>query len=313
MNPGTTPAAALVHEEVMRITYGPHTLWGVLSLPTASAAPSTAVVVVVGGPQVRAGSHRQFVLLARSLARAGHAVLRFDVRGMGDSDGEALPHFEHIDDDIGAALAGLHQRLPALQHTALWGLCDGASAALMYVQRHPQAPVSALCLANPWARSAATQAQTTIKHYYKDRLRQRAFWLKLLQGGVARKAVSDLVANWRQARKPSAKSSAGATAAHKSVAALPYQTRMALGWQQFGKPILLLLSENDYTAKEFVEVAQRDAAWQGALGRSGVTRADLPGTDHTCSDQTGRLLMEETTARWLHSTGFAPPPLKAQP
>ena len=45
---------------------------------------ATAVLVVVGGPQVRAGSHRHFVQLARHLATHGHAVMRFDVRGMGD-------------------------------------------------------------------------------------------------------------------------------------------------------------------------------------------------------------------------------------
>jgi alpha/beta superfamily hydrolase len=45
------------------------------------------VLVIVGGPQYRAGSHRQFTLLARSLAEQGFAVLRFDYRGMGDSTG----------------------------------------------------------------------------------------------------------------------------------------------------------------------------------------------------------------------------------
>ena len=39
------------------------------------------MVIVVGGPQYRAGSHRQFTLLARHIAAAGYPVLRFDARG----------------------------------------------------------------------------------------------------------------------------------------------------------------------------------------------------------------------------------------
>ena len=45
------------------------------SLPAILAAPeaarNTGVLLVVGGPQYRVGSHRQFVLLSRALAAAG--------------------------------------------------------------------------------------------------------------------------------------------------------------------------------------------------------------------------------------------------
>ena len=61
------------------------TLVGVLT--TDSPLAETGVVLVVGGPQYRAGSHRYFVQLARALAGAGFPTLRFDCRGMGDSSG----------------------------------------------------------------------------------------------------------------------------------------------------------------------------------------------------------------------------------
>src|SRR3546814_1414367 len=76
-------------------------LVGILHLPAAAAR--RGVLIVVGGPQYRAGSHRQFLLIARRLAEQGYPVLRFDHRGIGDSDGPYLG-FEALDaDKIGRA------------------------------------------------------------------------------------------------------------------------------------------------------------------------------------------------------------------
>src|SRR3546814_7425846 len=72
-------------------------LVGILHLPAAAAR--RGVLIVVGGPQYRAGSHRQFLLIARRLAEQGYPVLRFDHRGIGDSDGPYLG-FEALDADI---------------------------------------------------------------------------------------------------------------------------------------------------------------------------------------------------------------------
>src|SRR5262249_34163772 len=107
------------------------------------------VLLLVGGPQYRVGSHRQFVLLARHLAAAGVPVLRFDYRGMGDSEGGAVS-FDGADADIAAAIDEFSRRVPALRRVALWGLCDAASAALMYAFRDSR--VSGLVLLNPWVR-----------------------------------------------------------------------------------------------------------------------------------------------------------------
>jgi len=72
-------------------------------LHSGAADARTGVVIVVGGPQTRIGSHRQFLLLANALAAAGHPCLRFDYRGMGDSEGEPRD-FEAVDADIRAAV-----------------------------------------------------------------------------------------------------------------------------------------------------------------------------------------------------------------
>ena len=62
-----------------------NSLYGILSVPKVK--PRAAVIIVVGGPQYRVGSHRQFVLLARSLAEQGILALRFDYTGMGYKPG----------------------------------------------------------------------------------------------------------------------------------------------------------------------------------------------------------------------------------
>jgi pimeloyl-ACP methyl ester carboxylesterase len=139
-------------------------------LHAGAASATRGIVIVVGGPQYRVGSHRQFVQLARDLAAAGTPVLRFDYRGMGDADG-THPGFEHIAPDITAAIALLQTRAPGVREIVLWGLCDAASAALMYAPG--DARVTGLVLANPWVRTQTSEAQAYLRHYYGARVLSR--------------------------------------------------------------------------------------------------------------------------------------------
>ena len=258
---------------------------GILSHPSTPA--ETAVVVIVGGPQYRAGSHRQFVHLARALAQAGHAVLRFDYRGMGDASG-AHRDFLGVSADIAAAIDALQRRLPAVRRVALWGLCDAASAALLYWQETRDPRVAGMCLLNPWARSEASLARAHVKHYYRQRLMQREFWVKLLSGKVAGKAFAGLLQNLRLVRRGPAGQGPG-----------PFQQRMALAWGSFTGSILLLLSGDDYTAREFVEFSSMDPAWSGLLQQPHVQRHDVAGADHTFSSARQRAVVESLTLGWL--------------
>lgn len=273
-------------ERALIFSVGDDTLVGVLH--PGSPTADLGVMVVVGGPQYRAGSHRQFVQLARHLAATGVPAMRFDVRGMGDSSG-AQRSFEQLDVDIGAAIDALVLHVPSIRRVVLWGLCDGASAALLYVHRRHDPRVQGLALLNPWVRTAATQALTTVKHYYRERLLQKAFWLKLLKGGVALQAVRGLFDNVRATRKPG----------HEPGGGEGYVTTMARAWQDFEGPILLVLSGQDYTAKEFVETTQKDPAWLGQAQKSGVTRLDLPGADHTFAAPGAKLAVHDATVHWL--------------
>lgn len=270
---------------------GSEHLVGILAEP--KTPPSIGVIVVVGGPQYRAGSHRQFVLLARTLAAGGYAVLRFDYRGMGDSTG-AGQSFTDASADIAAAITTLQARVPSVTQVVLWGLCDGASAALLYCHDTQDPRVSGLCLLNPWVRSEASLARTHVKHYYWSRLKQREFWAKLFSGKVAGAALGGL---WRNVRLMN-------TSATSPTADMPFQQRMAVAWGDADhRGILLLLSSADYTAKEFVEYASTDSAWKGLLERNHVVRHDIPNADHTLSDTASRTEVEALTLHWLDQRG----------
>ncbi|WP_457446916.1 hydrolase 1, exosortase A system-associated [Roseateles sp. P5_E4] len=259
-------------ESVLNFDCEGERLIGILAEPANTAPAEVGVVIVVGGPQYRVGSHRQFTLLARHLANHGVAALRFDYRSMGDSPGEARD-FLGVDADIAAAIAALLAARPALKRVVLWGLCDAASAALLYLESTGDPRVAGVALLNPWARSAATLAQTHVKHYYWRRLREKGFWLKLLRGGVGLTALRTLGGNLRLAR--------GAGKAKTD--SRSFQDRMAAGLRAFNGPVLLILSGDDYTAREFVGFARSSAAWQGLLVRPTLDLHDMPTADHTFS------------------------------
>ena len=271
---------------------------GIVTHPDRPEPPAAlGVLIVVGGPQYRVGSHRQFVLLARALAARGFAVMRFDCAGMGDSAGVERA-FTDRDDDIGAAVDAFTARVPALEGVAIWGLCDAASAALLYAPRDPR--VTHLVLLNPWVRSDAGLARTHLKHYYRSRLTDRAFWTGLLRGEVGIwRALKGFFATLATARRGVLNADADADAA------LAFQTRMARGWRRFGGDILLICSGDDLTAREFIDHAARDVEWAGLVEQTRVARCDFAEADHTFSRAEWRDRVADATADWLLTRGTA--------
>jgi exosortase A-associated hydrolase 1 len=268
------------------------TLVGIVSEPTRHRC--VGILVLVGGPQYRVGSHRQFLLLARRLAESGFPVMRFDFRGMGDSGGAKVDFTETVP-DIAAALHAFKAACSSLENIVLWGLCDAASAALLYLRATSDARVRGLVLLNPWVRSEDTLAATHVKHYYTKRFVEREFWAKLVNGNI------DFAKAFREFRGTLALFLKGhrVRVAARQSSGEQYQYRMAAAFADFSGPVLVILSGADYTAKEFIECTRSNPFWRGLVARPNVERIDLADADHTFSTSVWRKEVETLTIAWL--------------
>lgn len=269
-------------------------LVGVLSIPERH--DGTGVVVVVGGPQYRVGSHRQFRHLARKLADCGVPVLRFDYRGMGDSEGEARP-FDMVEADVRSAVDLILRTIPGLRHVVLWGLCDGASASLLGANSDQR--IRGLILLNPWVRTEASKAATYLRHYYAKRLVSADFWQQIVRGeiGVGR-AARGLLKNVRRvvdARAEGASEIRGVAA--KPAGPLP--DRLALAWERFPGPVGIVLSGDDMTAREFSDLCRSAPKWRRLMRRKSVEQRELAGANHTFSRREWREQVAAWTLDWI--------------
>ena len=252
---------------------------------------SVGVLIVTGGPQYRVGSHRQFVLLARDLASLGIPVMRFDYRGMGDSTGTPQS-FDRVDDDLKAAIDAMFSRVSTLQKVVVWGLCDAASAAMIYGWRDHR--VAGLVLANPWARTESGEAKALIKHYYVRRLFSGEFWRKLVTGQLEfGRSLQSLLGNVRSA------SGTGEVSGEDTGES--FLARMEKGLDRFSGPVLFLLSGDDLTAAEFVEFSGSSSSWRGIMSKSMCQKREFPGVNHTFSSEDWRSLAARATSDWLLS------------
>jgi exosortase A-associated hydrolase 1 len=271
-----------VVERALMIPVPDGVLAGILHEPTAPA--QLGVVLIVGGPQYRVGSHRQFVLLARDLCAAGFACLRFDYRGMGDSDGDDVS-FEEVRPDLEAAIDALAAAVPATREVALWGLCDGASVAALYAPTDRR--VTALILLNPWVRSEQTLAKSYLSEYYGRRLLEPAFWRKLLTGGVEIGASLRSFADLLGAALKRAPRAAVTTAGQEAPGSAPLPERLRRALVAFSGRTLLILSGRDLVAGEFRELGHTPE-WRAWLAGERVASCQLDEADHTFSQRVWR-------------------------
>ena len=283
-----------INEQTLTFQCEGNQLIGVLS--SAPVPASRGVLIVVGGPQYRVGSHRQFALLARHLAEHGMPTLRFDYRGMGDSDGD-VRSFERVGEDIRCAIDRFFASVPGLKDVVIWGLCDAASAALFYA--HQDARVSGLVLVNPWVRTEQGVARTHLRHYYVRRLFEASLWQKMARGEFnVREAAAAL---GKFAIDAIGRSSSSGTVKESPASEEPLPDRMEDGLRRFQGRVLLILSGNDLTAQEFKDAVARSRPWRRLLAGDRVARYDLPEANHTFARREWRDQVARWTEAWVKS------------
>lgn len=239
---------------------------GVINIPERPI--QRGVLMVAPGEQYRAGSHRGYTLLARTLAAAGVPVMRFDHRGSGDSGG-SMRRYDAIGDDIASAVKEFFIRVPEMKETVILGLCDAATAAAFY--GYTDTNVAGLVLLNPWVRPGASLPASAAGAPRAE----LDFWI-----GVG--ATDAQMAARQQLRLE----------AGDPTLALPQRVLKSLSC--FDGEILVVLSGEDRTAREFC--GQLDLR---ALPR--CQRVDIEQADHTFSTSQWRERVAQESVHWIVS------------
>src|SRR5262249_42102140 len=152
--------------------------------------------------------------------------------------------------------------------------------------------VRGLVLANPWVRSEAGAAAALVRHYYGQRLLQRGFWTKLFSGeGRPLAAFGDFLRSLRRANR--------GTVLERSEDRGTFVDRMAEGFDSFVRPVLLIASGRDLTAREFDGLCQSAPRWNDLVARLNVAWTRLPDADHTFSSSSSLRAAIESMVRWI--------------
>ncbi|WP_374411929.1 hydrolase 1, exosortase A system-associated [Novosphingobium colocasiae] len=205
---------------------------------TLDEAPgSTGLLIVSGGNEVRAGAWNGQALLAAEIAMQGYPVMRFDRRGVGDSEG-VNAEFRSSGPDIAAALTAFHERCPWLSRVVGFGNCDAASALMLA----RGAECDALVLGNPWTIENDNEAAPAevVRDHYRRRLADPAAIRRLLTGKVS---LVKLARSLFAAARPAPQQSARPTGLAGEISD---------GLQGFDGPVRFLIAGRDRTGLAFL-------------------------------------------------------------
>ena len=225
------------------------------------ASGKSGLLIVTGGNETRAGAFSSQAHLAAKIAAEGYPVMRFDRRGVGDSEGVNMG-FRSSAEDIAAALVAFRSQCPALERVVGFGNCDAASALMLC----GGAGFDGLVLSNPWTyddeHADAPPPPAAIRARYAAKLKNPRELLRLVSGKVDLGKLARGLAS--AAAKPAAPTGLG--------------EKMAAGLARFCGPTRILIAERDRTGQAFL------ASWDERDTR--LHRC--PGADHAYSDDTSR-------------------------
>lgn len=241
-------------------------LSGVATLPATGARTSLGIVLMNAGVIHRVGPHRFNVKLARRLALQGHAVLRLDLSGLGDSGvpSRGLSYEAQSVADIQAAMDSL-SAIAGVQTFVVAGLCSGArhawETALVDQRVHGVWMMDGFFMPT-WKTPA---------HYWSRRIAHERPW------PFAKRLVSRLVRQFATRLKPS------------PAAVAPAWQDPAVARRRFVDDLSILATRGVRTCfafsgsflRDYSYEAQLEDVIQGSVPASLVQVHFMPEVDHT--------------------------------
>jgi exosortase A-associated hydrolase 1 len=243
-------------------------LVGVLHLP---CEPPPTGILVIG----RWGSDRLSVHLGRAAAARGIAVFRFDLRGRSDCEGR-LVEVEETGEDLHSAIRAFRKEAQGISKIVIFGLSEGAAAALLYARCDPT--VAGLILVNPWIRMEQAVAKQHLRQNL-SKVGDRNFWQRIRNSedgyrGAARSFLR-LSQTWIKA----------------SVRTEPnLKDKLMNALEVFPGPLQIILSGGDPATAIFQEAAKERLAELNREGRLAVMTEPEANHVFSRSDWRGRLI-----------------------
>lgn len=176
-------------EQTVGFHCGENRVYGILHRPDTvdESACHRGIVFLNAGSRYRAGPYRLYTQLARKLVRAGITVLRFDLPGIGDSEGTLFDStdyqrkfIEHNDSSM-AAITFMQEEV-GVTDVGVAGLCGGAFAALRAGAADPR--ISSLVLLSLPVEELGDLSEEAVQHVmlrqYLRKIFQWKSWSNLL-------------------------------------------------------------------------------------------------------------------------------------
>jgi pimeloyl-ACP methyl ester carboxylesterase len=291
------------------VNFGPEqTLLGIETVAAESVASPTRPtwIFLNAGVVHRVGPHRLTVNLARRVALAGYATLRFDLSGLGDSRPRNGVTFEHTAvQDICDAMDFL-QRTSGVPRFVLCGLCSGADNAVRTALLDRR--VAAIALLDPYAFR-------TIRSNINRSL-QRVRNSKTLDHLASRTAYA-LMRTLRQRRLPDAHDAQPGPDFRSLSRERPSRGAFAAQLNFIadqGTQVLLVYSGGDTDNYNYAGQFEDAFRWYGLVGR--VRTAYLENCNHTFAELEHQRILGDLLIAWgeeLFPSAVVKPPHQVGP
>jgi pimeloyl-ACP methyl ester carboxylesterase len=299
-------------------------LFGTLHSPAPGAPRRPCVVLLSPGVKMRVGPGRLYVPLTQALNELGHAVLRFDFFGLGDSEGELAETmladiYNHIEvgryvDDTIAAIAWL--RTQGHDRFVLGGLCGGAITALLAARREPGViGLLSLGMTVTLASNAATpgkyltgkQLDGKRSQYFRNLLRPASLWRFVT-------FRSDYSTIWHSMKRLLVKPKVKPVAAADPVAQPPEQRGNAnplfppayFDFLQRGGKALMIFSEKDRLWSEYEEKFEQPFAERLKPLEAQIEKHVIANANHVMSLSEWQREMVDVSRNWIKRAWAAP-------